>query len=75
MPQSAAVAQALDLARARAVLREVFPTRTSAEWFERLTEQKHPAVIVPTTEQLMQQAVHRERGAFVEVEDGTEEQA
>ena len=54
-----------------AVLREVFPTRTSAEWFERLTEQKHPAVIVPTTEQLMQQAVHRERGAFVDVEDGT----
>jgi crotonobetainyl-CoA:carnitine CoA-transferase CaiB-like acyl-CoA transferase len=53
-----------------AVLREVFPTRTSAEWFDRLTAEKHPAVIVPTTEQLMAQAIHRERGAFVTVEDG-----
>ncbi|ARU03546.1 CoA transferase [Comamonas serinivorans] len=53
-----------------AVLREVFPTRTSAEWFERLSAEKHPAVIVPTTEQLMQQTVHRDRGAFVPVQDG-----
>ena len=54
-----------------AVLTEVFPSRTSAEWFERLTAEKHPAVIVPTTEQLMAQAVHRERGAFVPVQVGT----
>ena len=53
-----------------AVLREVFPTRTSAEWFERLTAEKHPAVVVPTTEQLMAQSVHRDRGAFVPVELG-----
>lgn len=49
------------------ILIAAFPTRTAQTWFELLTEQKHPAVIVPTMEQLLRQAVHRERNAFVPI--------
>lgn len=44
-----------------------FRARTAQQWFEMLGEMKHPAVIVPTMETLLGQAVHRERGAFVPV--------
>lgn len=50
-----------------ALLMPAFLTRTARQWFEILGDQKHPAVIVPTMETLLGQAVHRQRGAFVPV--------
>lgn len=47
-----------------------FRTQTSAHWFQVLGAQKFPAVFVPTMDELLQQAVHRERGAFVPVQVG-----
>ncbi len=52
------------------ILVAAFPSRSTLEWFELLTEQKHPAVIVPTMAQLLKQTVHRERKAFVPVSLG-----
>lgn len=49
---------------------DAFRTQTSAHWFQVLGAQKFPAVFVPTMEELLQQAVHRERGAFVPVQIG-----
>lgn len=49
------------------LLQQAFPQRTTQEWFERLTERKHPAVMVPTMADLLRQTVHRERQAFVPV--------
>lgn len=43
---------------------------TAEEWFKRLAALKHPTVLVPTMAQLLEQSVHRERGAFVEVQIG-----
>lgn len=40
---------------------------TAEEWFDVLRKEKFPAVIVPTMAELLQQGVHRERGAFVPV--------
>lgn len=51
-------------------LGEALRTRSAAEWFTLLGERKHPAVLVPTMAELLQQAVHRERGAFVPVRSG-----
>lgn len=51
-----------------AVLKDAFLHKETQEWFELLTSHKHPAVIVPTMEQLLQQSVHRERNAFVPVQ-------
>lgn len=53
-----------------ALLKDVFPSRSTQEWFALLTANKHPAVIVPTMAQLLEQAVHRERKAFVPVQLG-----
>lgn len=53
-----------------AILKPAFMTRTAEQWFEILGELKHPAVVVPTMETLLGQAVHRERGAFVPVRIG-----
>lgn len=53
-----------------ALLKEVFPSRSTQEWFALLTANKHPAVIVPTMAQLLDQSVHRERQAFVPVQLG-----
>lgn len=52
------------------MLLPAFLTRTAQEWFEILGEKKHPAVLVPTMEELLKQAVHRERNAFVPVNVG-----
>lgn len=52
------------------LLQSVFPTRSTQQWFEALTEQKHPCVIVPTMKELLQQTVHRERNAFVPIRIG-----
>lgn len=49
------------------VLAASFLAKTAQQWFELLTQYKHPAVVVPTMEQLLQQKVHRERHAFVPV--------
>ncbi|AHG62727.1 CaiB/BaiF CoA-transferase family protein [Advenella mimigardefordensis] len=46
-------------------------TRTATEWFEELAKVKFPAVLVPTMDELLVQSVHRERGAFVPVQSGT----
>ncbi|WP_370512747.1 CoA transferase [Achromobacter sp. LC458] len=47
--------------------------RTAQEWFEVLRKEKFPAVIVPTMAELLEQSVHRERGAFVPVTVGAAE--
>ncbi|AVA34116.1 crotonobetainyl-CoA:carnitine CoA-transferase CaiB-like acyl-CoA transferase [Cupriavidus metallidurans] len=53
-----------------AILIPAFRTRTAQEWFELLGDMKHPTVLVPTMQELLGQAVHRERGAFVPVRIG-----
>lgn len=53
-----------------AILIPAFRTRTAQQWFEILGEMKHPTVLVPTMAELLGQAVHRERGAFVPVDVG-----
>ncbi|WP_354674449.1 CaiB/BaiF CoA-transferase family protein [Cupriavidus alkaliphilus] len=50
-----------------ALLSPAFLARTARQWFEILGDKKHPAVIVPTMETLLGQAVHRQRGAFAPV--------
>ena len=47
-----------------------FRSRSAATWFDILSARKYPAVIVPTMTQLLQQQVHRQRGAFVPVRAG-----
>lgn len=64
---------ALRMARADEIdtwLQAALLQRTAAEWFEQLGALKHPTVLVPTMADLLQQAVHRERGAFVPVHAG-----
>lgn len=51
-----------------ALLIPAFRTRTAQQWFEILGEGKHPAVLVPTMEELLRQQVHRQRGAFATVQ-------
>ncbi len=65
---------ALRMARADEIdawLVEAFRARPAQAWFELLGAKKHPTVLVPTMAQLLKQAVHRERGAFVEVSLGS----
>ena len=45
--------------------------RTALEWFELLGNLKFPVVLVPTMDELLKQKVHRERGAFVLVQSGS----
>lgn len=47
-----------------------FRKRTAQEWFELLGARKHPTVLVPTMKELLEQEVHRQRGAFVPVRIG-----
>jgi len=64
---------ALRMARADEIdawLGEALRSRPAAAWFDLLGAKKHPAVLVPTMAELLQQAVHRERGAFVPVRLG-----
>lgn len=53
-----------------AVLVPAFLKHTAEEWFHILAAGRHPAVIVPTMEQLLGQEVHRQRDAFVPVRMG-----
>ncbi len=48
----------------------VWLTRTAEAWFELGLKYKLPLAVVPTMEELLQQKVHRERGAFVPVRIG-----
>src|SRR6185437_17135868 len=43
---------------------------SAEEWFERGLEHKLPLAVVPTMAELLEQAVHRGRGAFVPVRIG-----
>lgn len=61
------------LARAReidALFQPVWNTRTAAEWFGLALEHRLPMAVVPDMAELLQQSVHRERGAFVPVRIG-----
>jgi crotonobetainyl-CoA:carnitine CoA-transferase CaiB-like acyl-CoA transferase len=58
------------LAHAReidAIFQPIWETRTATEWFELGLEYKLPLAVVPTMTELLEQPVHRERGAFVPV--------
>ncbi|MDB5398785.1 MAG: L-carnitine dehydratase/bile acid-inducible protein [Rhodopila sp.] len=48
----------------------VWETRTAPEWFELALEYKLPMAVVPTMTELLEQHVHRARGAFVPVSIG-----
>ncbi|MSP02648.1 MAG: CoA transferase [Acetobacteraceae bacterium] len=48
----------------------VWLTRTAEEWFESGLTYKLPLAVVPAMEELLQQKVHRDRGAFVPVSIG-----
>lgn len=50
-----------------AFLTSALRQRSAPDWFADLSTRKHPVVLVPTMEELLKQAVHRQRGAFVEV--------
>ena len=52
------------------LLTDAFINRSTQELVASLTAEKFPAVIVPTMEQLLAQAVHRERNAFVPIKFG-----
>lgn len=51
-------------------LAPAFRTRSAQDWFADLSARKHPAVVVPTMQELLRQPVHRERGAIAEVQLG-----
>jgi crotonobetainyl-CoA:carnitine CoA-transferase CaiB-like acyl-CoA transferase len=53
-----------------ALFQPVWETRTATEWFELALEYKLPMAVVPTMAELLEQHVHRERGAFVPVRIG-----
>ena len=55
-----------------ALFQPVWATKTAEEWFERALEYKLPMAVVPTMAELLEQSVHRERGAFVPVRIGDE---
>jgi crotonobetainyl-CoA:carnitine CoA-transferase CaiB-like acyl-CoA transferase len=53
-----------------ALFQPVWQTRTAADWFERALEYRLPLAVVPTMAELLEQQVHRERGAFVPIRIG-----
>ena len=53
-----------------ALFQPVWATRTATEWFERALEYKLPMAVVPSMAELLEQDVHRGRGAFVPVRMG-----
>ncbi|WP_158927394.1 CoA transferase [Acidisphaera sp. S103] len=53
-----------------ALFQPVWETRTATEWFELALEYKLPMAVVPTMAELLEQHVHRVRGAFVPVRIG-----
>jgi crotonobetainyl-CoA:carnitine CoA-transferase CaiB-like acyl-CoA transferase len=55
-----------------ALFQPVWATKTAKEWFEFALQYKLPMAVVPTMAELLEQSVHRERGAFVPVRIGDE---
>ncbi len=55
-----------------ALFQPVWATKTAEQWFELALRYKLPMAVVPTMEELLEQSVHRERGAFVPVRIGDE---
>ncbi len=55
-----------------ALFQPVWATKTAEEWFELGLEYKLPLAVVPTMAELLEQRIHRERGAFVPVRIGDE---
>jgi crotonobetainyl-CoA:carnitine CoA-transferase CaiB-like acyl-CoA transferase len=53
-----------------ALFQPMWENRTATEWFELALEYKLPITVVPTMAELLEQSVHRERGAFVPVRIG-----
>ncbi len=53
-----------------ALFQPVWNTRTALEWFELALEYKLPLAVVPSMAELLEQQVHRERGAFAPVRIG-----
>jgi crotonobetainyl-CoA:carnitine CoA-transferase CaiB-like acyl-CoA transferase len=53
-----------------ALFQPIWESRTATEWFELALEYKLPMAVVPTMAELLEQPVHRERGAFVPVRIG-----
>jgi crotonobetainyl-CoA:carnitine CoA-transferase CaiB-like acyl-CoA transferase len=53
-----------------AIFQPIWETKTATEWFELGLEYKLPLAVVPTMAELLEQPVHRERGAFVPVRIG-----
>ncbi len=53
-----------------AILEPLFARKAAHEWFKIGMANRLPLVVVPTMDQLLEQTVHRERGAFVPVEIG-----
>jgi crotonobetainyl-CoA:carnitine CoA-transferase CaiB-like acyl-CoA transferase len=53
-----------------AIFKPLLQTRSSSEWFEAGLKYRLALVIVPSMAELLAQSVHRDRGAFVDVEIG-----
>jgi crotonobetainyl-CoA:carnitine CoA-transferase CaiB-like acyl-CoA transferase len=53
-----------------AVFGPVWLTKTAEEWFELGLQYKLPLAVVPTMAELLEQKVHRDRGAFVPIRIG-----
>ena len=53
-----------------ALFQPVWETRSATEWFELALKYHLPMAVVPTMADLLEQPVHRERGAFVPVRIG-----
>ena len=53
-----------------AIMTPILATRSAADWFALCAAERLPVVIVPDMAQLLEQQVHRERGAFVPVRLG-----
>jgi crotonobetainyl-CoA:carnitine CoA-transferase CaiB-like acyl-CoA transferase len=53
-----------------ALFQPIWNSRTAAEWFDLALHHKLPIAVVPTMAELLDQQVHRDRGAFVPVRVG-----
>ncbi len=53
-----------------ALFQPIWESRTAEEWFELGLKHRLPMAVVPTMEELLEQDVHRARGAFVPVRIG-----
>jgi crotonobetainyl-CoA:carnitine CoA-transferase CaiB-like acyl-CoA transferase len=53
------------------IIKPVLTHRTAMQWFERGIELRLPLAVVPSMKELLEQPVHRQRGAFAKVVIGT----